>query len=99
MRKRDRDVGKIEHKALEGENVSYTEVDNKYLVYVTNARKVAAIQDVIIEDFVVGPTPDNTESPELLVGWLQQLGIWHTVDGHQDNGNIEKHCTSLPKKR
>ena len=36
MRKRDRDVSKLEPKALEGKFVGYTEGDNGYLVYVPN---------------------------------------------------------------
>ena len=43
MRKRDRDVSKLETKALEGKFVGYTEGDNGYLVYVPNASKVVAI--------------------------------------------------------
>ena len=39
MRKRDRDVSKLETKTLEGKFVGYTEGDNGYLVYVpTHAR-------------------------------------------------------------
>ena len=49
MRKRDRDVSKLEPKALEGKFVGYTEGDNGYLVYVPNTRKVVAVQDVIIK--------------------------------------------------
>ena len=40
MRKRDRDVSKLEPKALEEKFVGYTEGDNGYLVYVPNTRKV-----------------------------------------------------------
>ena len=35
MRKRDRDVSKLQPKALEGKFVGYTKGDNGYLVYVT----------------------------------------------------------------
>ena len=38
-RKRDRDVSKIEPKALGGKFVGYPEKDNEYLVYVPNTRK------------------------------------------------------------
>ena len=40
MRKRDRDVSKLEPKALKGKFVGYTKGDNGYLVYVPNTRKV-----------------------------------------------------------
>ena len=43
MRKRYRDVSKLETKALEGKFVGYTEGDNGYLVYVPNTRKVVAV--------------------------------------------------------
>ena len=48
MRKRDKDISKLEPKALEGKFVGYTEGDNGYLVYVPNTRKVVKVQDVII---------------------------------------------------
>ena len=38
MRKRDRDVSKLEPKALEGKFMGYTAGDNGYLVYVANTR-------------------------------------------------------------
>ena len=38
MRKRDREVSKLEPKALEGKFVGYTEGENGYLVYLTHAR-------------------------------------------------------------
>ena len=65
MRKRDRDVSKLEPNAL-GEFVCYTKRDNGYLVYVTNTRKVVAVRDVIIKESVVGSIRDNTETPDLL---------------------------------
>ena len=43
MRKRDRDVSKLETKALEGKFVGYTEGDNGYLGYAPNTRKVVAV--------------------------------------------------------
>ena len=43
MRKRDRDVSKLEPKALEGKFVDCTKGDNGYLVYVPNTRKVVAV--------------------------------------------------------
>ena len=87
MRKRDRDVSKLEPKALEGKFVGYTEGDRRYLVYVPNTRKVVAVRDVIIKESEVGSIPDNTETPDLLDEGSQQLGIWHPDDGHQDDGN------------
>ena len=39
MRKRDREVSKLEPKALEGKFMDYTEGDNGYLVYVPNTRQ------------------------------------------------------------
>ena len=90
MRKRDRDVSKLEPKALEGKFVGYTEGDNGYLVYVPNTRKVVAVRDVIIKESEVGSIPDNTETPDLLDEGSQQLGIWHPDDGQQDDGNKEE---------
>ena len=87
MRKRDRDVSKLELKALEGKFVGSTEGDNGYLVYVHNTHKVVAVRDVIIKVTEVGSIPDNTETPDLLDEGSQQLGIWHPADGHQDDGN------------
>ena len=98
MRKRDRDVSKLEPKALEGKFVGYTEGDNGYLVYVPNTRKLVAIRDVIIKESDVGLIPDNTETPDLLNEGSQQLGIWHPDDVHQDDGNKEEHGTSTAIK-
>ena len=50
MRKRDRDVSKLEPKALERMFVADTEGDNGYLVYVPKTRKVVAVRDVIIKE-------------------------------------------------
>ena len=98
MRKRGRDVIKLEAKALKGKFVGYTEGDNGYLVYVPNTRKVMAVLDVIIKGSEVGSIPDNTETPHLLDGGSQQLGIWHPDDGHQDDGNREEQGTSTSIK-
>ena len=98
MRKRDRDVSKLEPKALEGKFLGYTEGDNGYLVYVPNTYKVVAVRDVIIKDSEVGSTPDNTETPDLLDEVSQQLGMWHPDDGHQDNGNKKVQGTSTAIK-
>ena len=95
MRKRDRDVSKLEPKALEGKFVGYTEGDNGYLVFVPNTRKVVAVRDVIIKESEVGSIPDNTETPDLLDEGSQQLGIWHPDNGHQDDGNKEEQGTLL----
>ena len=61
-RKRDRDVSKVEPKALEAKFVGYTEGDNGYLVYVPNTRKVVAVRDVIIKESEVGSIPDNRDA-------------------------------------
>ena len=98
MRKRDRDVSKLEPKALEGKFVGYTEGDNGYLVYVPNTRKVVAVRDVIIKESKVGSIPDNTETPDLLDEGSQQLGIWQPDNGHQDDGNKEEQGTSTAIK-
>ena len=98
MRKRDRDVSKLEPKALKGKFVDYTEGDNGYLVYVPNTRKVVAVRDVIIKESEVGSIPDNTETPDLLDEGSQQLGIWLPDDGHQDDGNKEERGTSTAIK-
>ena len=66
MRKRGRDVSKLEPKALEGKFVGYTEEDSGYLVYVPNTEKVMAVRDVIIKESEVGSISDNTETPDLL---------------------------------
>ena len=87
MRNRDKDVSKLEPKALEGKFVGYTEGDNGYLVYVPNTRKVVAVRDVIIKESEVGSIPDNTETPDLLDEGSQQLRMWHPDDGHHDDGN------------
>ena len=79
VRKRDRDVRKLEPKAPEGKFVGYTEGDNGYLFYVPNTRKVMAVRDVIIKESEVGSIPDNTETPNLLDEGSQQLGIWHQM--------------------
>ena len=90
MMKRDRDVSKLEPKALEGKFVGDTEGDNGYLVYVPNTSKVVAVRDVIIKESEVGSIPDNTETPDLLDEGSQQLEIWHPDDGRQDDGNKEE---------
>ena len=72
-RKRDRDVNKLEPKALEGKFVGFTEGDNGHLVYVPNTRKVVAVRDVIIKEFEVGLIPGNTETTDLLDEGSQQL--------------------------
>ena len=98
MRRRDRDVNKLEVKALEGKFVGYTEWDNGYLVYVPNTRKVAAVRDLIIKESEVGLIRDNTETPYLLDEESQQLLIWHPDNGHQDDGNKEEQGTSTEKQ-
>ena len=62
MRKRDRDVSKLDPKAVAGKFVGYTEGDNGYLVYVPNTSKVMAVRDVIIKESEMGSVPDNTET-------------------------------------
>ena len=98
MRKRDREVSKLEPKALEGKFVGYTEGDNGYLVYVPNTRKFVAVQDVIIEEPEVGSILDNTKMPDLLDEGSEQLGIWHPDYGHQDDCNKEEQGTSTAIK-
>ena len=98
MRKRDRDVSKLEPKALEGKFVGYTEGENGYPVYIPNARKVVAVRDVIIKESEVGSIPDNTETPDLLDEVSQQLGVCHPDDGHQDDGNKKEQGTSTAIK-
>ena len=58
--------------------MGYTQGDNgqRIMVYVTNTRKVLAVQDVIIKVSEVGSFLDNTETPDLLEVGSQQLGIW-----------------------
>ena len=64
-RKRDRDVSKLEPKALEGNFVGYTEGDNAYLVFVPSTRKVVAIQYQIIKETEIRSMLNNTETPVL----------------------------------
>ena len=97
-RKRDRDVSKLEPKALEGKFVCYTEGESGYLVYLSDTRKVVAVRDVIIKESEVGSIPDNTETPELLDEGSQQRGIWHQDDGHQEDGNNHEQGTSTEIK-
>ena len=98
MRKRDRDVSKLEPKALEGKFVNYTGGDNGYLVYVPNTRKIMAVRDVIIKELEVGSIPDNTETPDLIDEGSQQQGIWHPDDGQKGDGNKEEEGTSTAIK-
>ena len=101
MRMRDRDVSKLEPKALKGKIVGYTGGDNGYFVYVPNTRKVVAFRDVIIKESEVGSIRqhrDNLETPDLLDEGSQQLGIWNPDDGHQDDGNKEEQGTSTAIK-
>ena len=65
IRKRDKDVSKLEPKAQEGKFVEYTEGDKGNLVYVPNTRKVVAVRDLIIKDSEVGSIPENPETPDL----------------------------------
>ena len=98
MRKRNRDVSKLAPTALEGKLVGYTEGENGYLVYIPNTCKVVAVRDVIIEVSEVGSVPDKTETPDLLYEGSQHLGIWHTDDGHHEDGNKKKQSTSTAIK-
>ena len=100
MRKRDRDWAgqELEPKALEGKFVGYTEGDNGYQVYVPNTRKVVAVRAVIIKEYEVGSTPDNTKTTDLIDEGSQQLGICHPDDGLQDDGNKKEQGTSTALK-
>ena len=98
MRRRDRDVSTLEPKALDGKFVGYTEGDNEDLVFVTNTRKVVAVQDVIIKKPKVGSIPDNTATLDLLKEGSSQLVIWQSDDDQQDDGNKEKRGTSTAIK-
>ena len=97
MRKRDKDVRKLEPKALKGKFVVYTEGDNAYLVYVPNKRKVMAVRDVISKESEVGSISDKTETADLLDEGSEQLGIWLPDYGHQDD-NRERQGTSTAMK-
>ena len=67
-------------------------------MYVPNTQKVVAVRDVITKESEVGSISDNTETPDLLDEGSQQLGIWHSDDGHQDDGNKEEQGTSTAIK-
>ena len=82
-RKRDRDVSKLEPKALEGRFVGYTEGENGYLVYILNTSKVLAVRDLIIKESELGSIPVNTETPDLLDEGSHQLGMWNPDHGQQ----------------
>ena len=97
MRKKDRDVKKLEPRALEGKFVGYTERENGYLVYIPHTRKVMAVRDAIIKESEVGSIPDNKETADLLDDG-SELGIWHPDDGHQDDDNRERQDTSTAMK-
>ena len=90
MRKRNRDVSKLEPKALDGRFVGSTEGDNGYLMCVPNTRKVVAVRDVIIKESKVDSITDNTETLDLPDEGSQQLGIWYPDDVHQDDGDKEE---------
>ena len=100
MRKRDKDVSKLEPKALEAKFVGYTEGDNGYLVHAPNTRKLVAVREVIIKESEVRSILVNTETPtDLLNEGSQQLGIWHPGgSGHQEDGNKEEQSTSIAIK-
>ena len=98
MRKRDREVSKLEPKSLEGKFVGYTEGENGYLVYIPNTRKVMAVRDVIIKESEVGSIPDNKETADLLDDG-SELGICHPDDGHQDDDNREQQDASTAIKK
>ena len=68
------------------------------MVYVPNRSKVVAVRDVIIKESEVGSIPDNTETPDLLDEGSQQMDIWHTDDGYQEDGNKEEQGTSTEIK-
>ena len=57
-----------------------------------------AVRDVIINESERGSIPDNTEPPDLLDEGSQQLGIWHSDDGHQNDCNKEEQGTSTAIK-
>ena len=97
MRKRDREVSKLESKALEGKFVGYTEGENGYLVYIPNTRKVMAVRDVIIKESEMGSIPDNKEPADQLDNG-SELGIWHPDDGHQEDDNRERQDKSTAIK-
>ena len=99
MRKRGRDVRKIESRALEGIYVGYTEGDNGYLLYVPNTRKVVEVRYVIIKESGVGSITDSTETPDLLDEVSPQLAMWRPDDGHQDDGSKEGQGTPTAIKQ
>ena len=78
---------------MEWRFVDYTEGNNGYRVYIRNTRKVLAVRDVIIKESKVGSIPVNAETPKILDEESQQLGIWRSDDGNQDDGNEEKQYT------
>ena len=95
MRKRDRDVSKIQPNALEGKFVGYIDGNNEY---VPNTRNVVAVRDVIFEEPEVGSILTTERRPTYLMRGSLQLGIRHPVDGHQDDGNKEEQGTATAKK-
>ena len=98
MRRRERDVNKLEHMAPKENFSSDTEGDNGYLVNVPNTRKMVALRDVIVKESEVGSIPDNTETPDLLDEGSPLLKIWHPDGGHQEDYNKEEQGTSTAIK-
>ena len=95
MRKRDRDVRKLEPKAMEGKFLGYTAGDNGCLLYVPKTRKVTAIRDVIIEESDVGSVPHNTDARP--TGWeVQATGDlaprWCSSRRWQQRGAKHNYC-------
>ena len=93
VRKRERDVNKLEPKALEGTFASYTEGDKGYQIHAGWWQlEMRLSRSPIWAQFL------TTQTPNLLDEGSQQLGIWHPDDGHQDGGNKEEQGTSTAKK-
>ena len=57
------------------------------------------VRDLTIKDSGLGSIHENTETDDLLDAGPTQLDIWHPDDGYQDNGNEERHDTTIAIKK
>ena len=77
--------------------VTLKETTDTWCTY-PNTRKVVAVRDVIIKESEVGSISENTETSNLLDEGSQKIGIWHSDDGRQDDGNIKEQGISTAIK-
>ena len=83
-REREREVSKLERKALEGKFLDFTKGYNAY-----------PLGHVIIKEFEASLITDKPETPDQLDEVSLQLRIWHSDERYQDDGNKEKRRIAL----